>query len=69
MVKDGIVIKNKRTGLRIVATVIRRQKTPSLLIGDELGVTKVASFKDWDAAEDFMEHVVRMTKLRKEEDG
>lgn len=59
-------LKNIRNGLKIFITTREGQKRPSLMIGDELGDMKVATFLNDGAAEDFLQHMMKLTEVKKD---
>jgi len=63
-----MTLRNRKNGLTLCVTTLPGQKKPSLLIGDELGFTKVASFLNDDTADDFAAHLEKMLPMEAEEE-
>lgn len=53
---------NRKHGLALYVQTLPGQKRPSLLIADELGYKKVASFIKDEDADDFVAHLDKMLK-------
>lgn len=65
----GYTLSNSKNGLVIRTGVLSKQKRPSLLIGDNLMVHKVATFIDDDAEELFVQHLARVVGAKVVENG
>lgn len=64
----GWKIFNKKTGNAIHVSTLPRQKKPSLIISDEIGYKKVASFLSDEDADDFAQHMAKMIGVKVEEE-
>ena len=61
-----MTFRNPKNGLELCVELLPGQKRLSLLIGDELGYKKVASFIKDDDADDFIAHMERLTEMKGE---
>lgn len=61
-----MTFRNPKNGLELCVELLPGQKKLSLLIGDELGYKKVASFINDNDADDFISHMERLTEMKGE---
>lgn len=60
----GMKLVNKRNGLELIVTTLPKQKRPSLIIVDQLGAEKVATFLGDEGAADFVHHLEQLLEER-----